>query len=170
MRKMLFCLFLLLTASGVRSQNRVDLELFNRYIIDNYVLPDSLRGDCHYHYMAMVLESNNEGEITKIRYLNEAHPALKESFGFVKRFRFDASMNVKMRPILVIGTIDQQDRNRCPYLYQFDVDHPNWVTANVVKIMKEQLKRDPQTVLMDVLRFVDAAPSHAPAPHRPATL
>lgn len=102
--------------------------------------------------------------------MNEAHPDLKESFSFVKKFIFDASMNVKMRPILVIGTIDQQDRKRCPYLYQFDVNHPNWVTANVVKIMKEQLKRNPQTLLMDVFRFIDPVLPSGPAPYRPGKL
>lgn len=167
---MLLCFILLLTSFGVWSQKRVTLDLFNTYIIDNYVIPESLKGDCYYHYAAFVLESNSKGEVTDIRYLNEAHPDLKESFNFLKKFIFDVSMNVKMRPILVIGTIDQQDRKRCPHLYQFDVDHPNCITGNVVKTLKEQLNRDPETILMDVFRFVDPVLPPGPAPSGLGTL
>ena len=139
------------------------------YIADNFVLPKSLMGDCHYNYLAMVIESNIAGEITDIKYLNDANPDLKESFGFVKKYSFAPSMGVKMRPILLIATIDQQDRKRCPYLYQFDVGHPSWVTATVVKTMREQLQRNPQTVLMDVFSFVDPIPRSSPASRRPGT-
>lgn len=164
MKRLTLCLLLFL--AGVHngwSQDKVNLDRLERYIIDNYSLPESLKSDCHYNHIAMVLESNSKGEITGMRYLNEAHPDLKASLAYVKKFRFDASMRVKSRPILFFATIDQQNRKRCPYLYHFHVT-PNKITAEIVQIVMKQLESDPQTILMNAFRFVDPVlPSAAPA-------
>ena len=157
-KRLLFCLLLLLTSiNKVWSQDEVQLDRLERYIIDNYSLPESLKADCHYNYLAMVIESNTQGEIMGIRYLNEAHHDLKASLDYVKIFRFDASMNVKNRPILLFVTIDQQDRKRCPYLHSFGTSPKN-VTSDIVQIIMKQLRTDPKTILMSVIRFIAPVP------------
>ena len=153
MKRLSLCLLLLFTNIYKGwSQDEVDLSVLSSYILKNYSLPKTLQLDCDYNYVAVVLESNQKGEITGIRYLNEAHHDLKASLDYVKKFRFDTSMKVKRRPILIIVNIYQQDADRCRIMDPYYIT-PSKLTQETVKIIKEQIERDPRTILMGVLTF-----------------
>lgn len=152
MKGLLVCLIILVASVEAWSQEEVNLIPLSRYISKNFSLPQSLKLDCDYNYVAMVLESDSGGKITAVRYLNNADPYLKASLDHVKNFRFNASMKVEGRPILLFIDIYQQDDERCRVMDPY-IMTPSKLTQEVVAILKEQLERDPRTIMKGVVRF-----------------
>lgn len=150
MKSSLLCLLLLLASVKGWSQEEVNLSSLSRYISNNFSSPKSLKFDCDYNYVAMVLESNARGRITDVRFLNRVEPYLKASFEFIKNFRFDESMKVERRPILLFVDIYQQDVQRCRVMDLFLIT-PSKLTQETVAIVKEQLEKDTRTILEGIV-------------------
>lgn len=146
MKQLLILLILLVGDVKGFSQELGDIDLLSRYVTRNFSSPKTLKLDCDYTYCAMVLKSNAEGRITEVRFLNRVDPHLKASFDFIKNFRFDPSMRVERRPVLLFVDVYQQDVQRCRVMDQFFTP-PGKLTQEIVAIVKEQLEKDPRTIL-----------------------
>ena len=158
MKKLFFCsLFLLTNFYRGWCQKNNGLSQLDSFLLKNYSLPETLKTDCNFNYVAMVLKSDSKGVITEINYLNEAHPDLRESFEILKKFKFGTSMKGNRRPILVIGTVDQRNNKLCPVLYPSEAS-PSKVMREIVNVVKGQLAKDPQTILLGVFTAVSPAP------------
>lgn len=150
MKRISILLVLLVIGLKVKSQGQASLEPLSRYISKNFSSPKFLKLDCNYTYVAMVLESDARGRIVEVRFVNRVDPYLKASFEFIKSYKFDASMKVGRRPILLFVDVYQQDVQRCRTMDPFFTS-PAKLTQETVAIVKEQLEKEPRTILEGIV-------------------
>lgn len=145
-------ILLVLLIGGIKgfSQEQENLDQLSGYISKNFSSPKSLKLDCDYTYVAMVLKSNARGRITEVRFLNRVEPHLKASFDFIKNFRLDALRKVERRPVLLLIDVYQQEEQRCRVMDRFFMT-PSKLTQEIVSIVKEQLEIDPRTILEGII-------------------
>ncbi|WP_207424600.1 hypothetical protein [Desertivirga brevis] len=158
MKKNIFitCILLGITCHCLAQESKKFLS-FDKYLIKNYVLPDSVKSDCNFNYLAMTLQTSAKGEITGIRYLNDATTTFKKSFDYLKGFNFGVNDRVNGRSLLLIAVVDQKNRTLCPSLYQWE-NSPSNVTESIVGVIQDELSKNSQTILLGSFKVVAPGP------------
>lgn len=146
-RGLLALLCLCVSAAFGTGHEEPDLSDFVRFVTKSYRLPKTVLRDCKWNYAMVVVHTNRSNEVIKIDFVNtEVSDDLKRSFDFLIGYQFSKNIRLDRRPIMFMLTVEQLGGMGCDSPERSQ--SPPSILQRVLINMKEQLKREPNTIII----------------------
>jgi hypothetical protein len=138
MRHIKILILLIFISIDVSSQTKV--RSIDRFILKNFKVPDSLKTDCNWNYLAveLTLDSNNN---LRTKIINDASPHFINSLDFLKNYRI-SEKDKEVLPALVIINIKNESGN-CgdkPFHTPYAAD----IAGTIISLINDELNIFPK--------------------------
>jgi hypothetical protein len=148
----ILALFLLISTS-LFSQTKA--QPISKFILKNFRVPDSLRKDCNWNYLAVELSINKNNELVyKIK--NYTNNQFLKSLDFLKNYKV-SEIDKKSLPALIFITVKNQtgDCGDQTYYNPFPAD----ITEIITGLISEELKIFPN-IRIEAITSIVYPPRH----------